>query len=131
MPDKRYPPPPEKKNDEFQAKNFTDFNFTRKIVTFVYIILTDFNFTRKIVTLVYIILTDFNFMRKNCRDRIFIFSTLFLIPMLVFLSNKGLIFLHYQNIHKDFPLFGQAKVKMLDWRRQRDCRLLLIWGTFE
>ena len=64
MPDKRYPPPPEKKNDEFQAKNFTDFNFTRKIVNFVYIILTDFNFTRKIVTFVYIILTDFNFMRK-------------------------------------------------------------------
>ena len=27
----------------------TDFNFTRKIVTFVYINLTDFNFTRKIV----------------------------------------------------------------------------------
>ena len=42
MPDKRYPPPPEKKNDEFQAKKFIDFNFMRKIVIFVWITLTDF-----------------------------------------------------------------------------------------
>ena len=36
------------KSLHFRDFHMTNFNFTRKIVSFVYIILTDFNFTRKI-----------------------------------------------------------------------------------